>query len=106
TLPHIPGVDVAGTVEEVGDGADVAVGDEVVGFLSIIADGAAAEYVLAPAEVLTKAPTQVPLADAAALPTVGLAAWQGLFEHGGLEAGGRVLVNGASGAVGSYAVQL
>jgi NADPH:quinone reductase-like Zn-dependent oxidoreductase len=106
TLPHIPGVDVAGTVEEVGDGADVAVGDEVVGFLPIIADGASAEYVLAPVEVLAKAPTQIPLADAAALPTVGLAAFQGLFEHGGLEAGGRVLVNGAGGAVGSYAVQL
>jgi NADPH:quinone reductase-like Zn-dependent oxidoreductase len=107
TLPHIPGVDVAGTVEELGDGATgVAVGEDVVGFLPIIADGASAEYVVAPAEILTQAPSQIPLADAAALPTVGLAAWQGLFEHGGLEAGRRVLVNGAGGAVGSYAVQL
>jgi NADPH:quinone reductase-like Zn-dependent oxidoreductase len=107
SLPHIPGVDVSGTVEELGDGAaGVAVGEDVVGFLPIIADGASAEYVIAPAEILTRAPSQIPLADAAALPTVGLAAWQGLFEHGGLEAGGRVLVNGAGGAVGSYAVQL
>jgi NADPH:quinone reductase-like Zn-dependent oxidoreductase len=107
TLPHVPGVDVAGTVEELGDGATgVTVGEDVVGFLPIIADGASAEYVVAPAEILTQAPSRVPLADAAALPTVGLAAWQGLFEHGGLEAGGRVLVNGGGGAVGSYAVQL
>ena len=107
TLPHVPGVDVAGTVEELGAGvAGVAVGEDVVGFLPIVPDGAAAEYVVASAEILTRAPARIPLADAAALPTVGLAAWQGLFEHGGLEAGGRVLVNGAGGAVGSYAVQL
>jgi NADPH:quinone reductase-like Zn-dependent oxidoreductase len=82
------------------------VGEDVVGFLPIIADGASAEYVIAPVEILTRAPSKIALAAAAALPTVGLAAWQGLFEHGGLEAGGRVLVNGAGGAVGAYAVQL
>jgi NADPH:quinone reductase-like Zn-dependent oxidoreductase len=107
TLPHIPGVDLAGTVEELGAGvAGVAVGENVVAFLPIVPDGAAAEYVVAPAEILTGAPARIPLADAAALPTVGLAAWQMLFEHGGLQAGGRVLVNGAGGAVGLYAVQL
>jgi NADPH:quinone reductase-like Zn-dependent oxidoreductase len=106
-LPHIPGTDVAGTVEELGEGAaGVAVGEDVVGFLPIVPDGASAEYVVAPVELLTQAPSRIPLADAAALPTVGLAAWQMLFEHGGLEAGRRVLVNGAGGAVGSYAVQL
>jgi NADPH:quinone reductase-like Zn-dependent oxidoreductase len=106
-LPHVPGTDVAGTVEELGEGAAaVAVGEDVVGFLPIVPDGASAEYVVAPVEILTKAPAAIPLADAAALPTVGLAAWQMLFEHGRLEAGQRVLVNGAGGAVGSYAVQL
>ena len=106
-LPHVPGADVAGTIEELGEGtAEVAVGEEVVGFLPIVPDGASAEYVVAPAEILTRAPAQIPLADAAALPTVGLAAWQMLFEHGGLTAGQRVLVNGAGGAVGPYAVQL
>jgi NADPH:quinone reductase-like Zn-dependent oxidoreductase len=106
-LPHVPGTDVAGTVEERGEGAAaVAVGEDVVGFLPIVPDGAAAEYVVAPVDILTKAPAAIPLADAAALPTVGLAAWQMLFEHGRLEAGQRVLVNGAGGAVGSYAVQL
>ena len=106
-LPHIPGIDVAGTVDALGEGVDgVEVGEEVVGFLPMVADGAAAEYVLSPAETLTAAPTTVPLPDAAALPLVGLTAWQALFDHGRLTAGQRVLINGAGGAVGGYAVQL
>ena len=72
----------------------------------MVADGAAAEYVIAPAEVLAPAPTSIPLADAAALPMVGLTAWQALFDDAGLTAGQRVLINGAGGAVGGYAVQL
>ena len=107
TLPHVPGIDVAGTVEALGDGATgVRVGDEVIGFLPMVADGAAAEHVIAPAEVLAPAPTRIPLADAAALPMVGLTAWQALFDDAGLAAGQRVLINGAGGAVGGYAVQL
>jgi len=106
-LPHTPGIDVAGTVDALGEGvSSVAVGDAVIGFLPMAADGAAAEYVLAPAEILTAAPSSIPLADAAALPSVGLTAWQALFDHGRLAAGQRVLVNGAGGAVGDYAVQL
>ncbi|KUN33301.1 NADPH:quinone reductase [Streptomyces longwoodensis] len=106
-LPHTPGIDVAGTVDALGEGVEgLAVGDDVVGFLPMDGPGAAAEYALAPAEVLTPAPKSVPLADAAALPLVGLTAYQALFEHGGLVAGQRVLVNGAGGAVGGYAVQL
>ena len=100
-LPHVPGVEVAGTVDELGDGAvGVAVGDEVIGFLPMVADGAAAEYVVVPAEVLTRAPSGVPLADAAALPMTGLTAWQALFDDADLRAGQRVLVHGAGGAVG------
>ncbi|MEU2336609.1 NADP-dependent oxidoreductase [Streptomyces sp. NPDC013172] len=106
-LPHTPGIDVAGTVDALGEGVDdIAVGDRVVGFLPMDKPGAAAEYVLAPAEVLTSAPKDLPLADAAALPLVGLTAYQALFDHGGLTAGQRVLINGAGGAVGGYAVQL
>jgi NADPH:quinone reductase-like Zn-dependent oxidoreductase len=106
-LPHTPGIDVAGTVDAVGDGVtSVAVGDNVVGFLPMVADGAAAEYVIAPAEILAPAPTSIPLPDAAALPMVGLTAWQALFDDAGLTAGQRVLINGAGGAVGGYAVQL
>jgi NADPH:quinone reductase-like Zn-dependent oxidoreductase len=106
-LPHTPGIDVAGTVDALGDGvAAFQLGDAVIGFLPMDANGASAEYVVAPAEVLTSAPTSIPLADAAALPLVGLTAWQALFDHAGLTAGQRVLVNGAGGAVGGYAVQL
>jgi NADPH:quinone reductase-like Zn-dependent oxidoreductase len=106
-LPHTPGIDVAGTVDALGEGVDgIAVGDEVIGFLPMDGAGAAAEYVLAPAEVLAPAPKSLPLAEAAAVPVVGLTAYQALFDHGELTAGQRVLVNGAGGAVGGYAVQL
>jgi NADPH:quinone reductase-like Zn-dependent oxidoreductase len=107
TLPHVPGVDVAGTVDALGDGVTgLQAGDHVVGFLPFVADGASADYVLVSAESLAPSPTSIPLADAAALPVVGLTAWQGLFEHAELRSGQRILVNGASGAVGGYAVQL
>ncbi|SNY72302.1 NADP-dependent oxidoreductase [Paractinoplanes atraurantiacus] len=107
TLPHTPGIDMAGTVEALGEGVtEVAVGDQVIGFLPMTETGAAAEYVLAPAAVLTAAPKSIPLTDAAALPIVGLTAWQALFEHASLTAGQRILINGAGGAVGDYAVQL
>jgi len=107
TLPHIPGLDVAGTVDALGEGVhNVEVGDRVVGFLPFVVDGASAELVVVPAEVLATAPTSVPLADAAALPVVGLTAYQALFDHAGLEAGQRIIISGASGAVGGYAVQL
>ncbi|ACU75359.1 Alcohol dehydrogenase GroES domain protein [Catenulispora acidiphila DSM 44928] len=105
-LPHTPGVDVSGTIAALG--ADVTgwdVGAAVAGFLPLNAAGAAAEYVLAPAEVLAAIPDGVDPVDAAALPAVGLTAWQALFEHASLTAGQRVLINGAGGAVGSYAVQ-
>ena len=107
TLPHTPGLDVAGVVDAVGPGAQGAsVGDAVVGFLPMTGDGASAEFVIAPADVLATAPSSIPLADAAALPLVGLTAWQALFEHGRLTGGQRVLIVGAGGAVGGYAVQL
>ncbi|MDO8209738.1 NADP-dependent oxidoreductase [Conexibacter sp. CPCC 206217] len=106
-LPHTPGIEVSGTVDEVGDGvASLSAGDAVVGFLPMVAPGAAAEYVVAPAESLVPAPTSIPLADAAALPMVGLTAYQALFDDAALTAGQRVLINGAGGAVGGYAVQL
>jgi NADPH:quinone reductase-like Zn-dependent oxidoreductase len=106
-LPHIPGLDVAGTVDALGDEVDgLQVGDSVIGFLPFGDDGATAEYVRAAAGSLSPAPTNIPLADAAALPLVGLTAWQALFEHANLQTGQRILVNGAGGAVGGYAVQL
>jgi len=106
-LPHVPGIDVAGTVDAVGANVRVRrAGDRVIGFLPMVPDGSAAEYVTAPAQILANAPASIPLADAAALPSVGLTAWQALFEHARLRAGQRLLVHGAGGAVGGYAVQL
>ncbi|SNT10983.1 NADPH:quinone reductase [Streptosporangium subroseum] len=107
TFPHIPNIDVAGVITEVGEGVSGwQAGDAVVAFLPMTAPGAAAEYVSAPAEILAAAPRTVDLADAAALPSSGLTAWQALFEHAEVKAGQSVLVNGAGGAVGGYAVQL
>jgi len=106
-FPHIPNYDVAGIITEVGE--DVSgwnAGDAVVAFLPVTAPGAAADYATAPAEALAAAPRAVELPDAAALPSVGLTAWQSLFEHASLKAGQSLLINGAGGAVGGYAVQL
>jgi len=106
-LPHVPGYDVSGTVEALGDGVEsLSVGDEVVGFLPMGRDGGAAEFVIAPADALVTAPTSIPLADAAALPSVTLTAWQALVDDGRLQAGQRLLVVGAGGVVGKYAIQL
>lgn len=85
---------------------DFAVADTVVAFLPVATDGGAAEYVIDPANALVAAPTSVPLADAVALPSVALTARQALFDEGGLEAGQRVLIVGASGVVGNYAIAL
>ena len=80
-------------------------GDQVIGFLPMTGPGAAAEYVVAPTEVLTPAPKSAALSDAAALPLAGLTAWQSLFEHTKLTTGQHVLINGTGGAVDGYAVQ-
>ena len=106
-FPHIPSFDVAGVIAEIGDGVNGwSAGDAVVAFLPMTAPGAAAEYVAVPADLLAAAPRTVELADAAALPSAGLTAWQALFEHAGLKAGQSILINGAGGAVGGYAAQL
>jgi NADPH:quinone reductase-like Zn-dependent oxidoreductase len=107
TFPHTPNFDVAGVVTEVSEGVrGWSAGDAVVAYLPVTAPGAAAEYVAAPAEALAAAPRAIELADAAALPSAGLTAWQSLFEHAGLQTGQSILINGAGGAVGGYAVQL
>lgn len=106
-LPHVPGYDVSGTVDAVGEDVhDLAVGDAVIGFLPMEGDGGAAEYVVAPARSLTAAPSRVDLANAAALPSVALTAWQALFDEGGLQAGQRLFIVGAGGAVGAHAIRL
>lgn len=104
-LPYTLGGDVAGTIVELGDDVHtLAVGDRVVG--RVDNGGAAAEYVTAAADTLVAAPAAIPIAHAAAIPIAGLTAWQAVFEHAGVTPGQRVLVNGAGGGVGGFAVQL
>ncbi|GAA2461733.1 NADP-dependent oxidoreductase [Streptomyces pulveraceus] len=107
TLPYVPGIDLAGTVAELGaDVTGLEAGDRVVAMLPLDSAGGAAEYALAPAGSLAPAPRTIELVDAAALPLTGLAAWQTAFDLAELEPGQTVLVNGAGGAVGSLVVQL
>lgn len=102
----ILGGDVAGRVEAVGKNvSQFQVGDPVYGDISNSGNGAFAEYVAAPESVLALKPRNLPFAEAAALPSAAVTALQGL-RAGGLQAGQQVLINGASGGVGTYAVQL
>ncbi|GAB3825679.1 NADP-dependent oxidoreductase [Dactylosporangium cerinum] len=100
-LPLTLGGDVAGTVVEPG-GTGLAAGDRVIGRVH----GATADYVTADAATLVAAPRTIPLAHAAAIPVAGLTAWQAVFEHADVRPGQRVLINGAGGGVGGFAVQL
>lgn len=101
------GVDVAGRVEAVGEAVTrFEPGDEVFGDLSTSGFGAFAEYARAPEDVLASKPANVPFEDAAAVPTAAVAALQALRDEGGIRSGERVLINGASGGVGTFAVQL
>lgn len=99
----VPGTDVAGTVETVGTGVGtLAPGDEVFGW----AVGAFAEYAIAPATSMLPKPAQLTFDQAAAAPTAGVAALQGLRDVGRIGTGDRVLVVGASGGLGTFAVQI
>ncbi|GAA4097940.1 NADP-dependent oxidoreductase [Nonomuraea soli] len=101
-LPYVPGWDVAGTV--VTAAGRWKAGDRVMGRTD--AGGAAAEFAAVPASVLVGVTGFAELAAAAAVPVAGLTAWQAVFEHGKVAAGQRVLINGAGGGVGGFAVQL
>lgn len=106
-LPITPGLDVAGTVAELGDGVSgLQVGDPVIAMFPLDQHGGAAEYALVAADLVTAAPRSIALTDAAALPLTGLAARQAAVELAGITAGQTVLVNGGGGAVGSIVVQL
>jgi NADPH:quinone reductase-like Zn-dependent oxidoreductase len=100
----IPGSDVAGMVEAVGPNvAGFRVGDEVFGTVGL---GGLADLVAVSASVVAPKPEGLGFEQAAALPMAALTALQGLRDVGGLRAGQRVIVNGAAGGVGSFAVQL
>ena len=99
------GQDVAGRVEAVGSKVtDLKVGDEVYGEVS--GGGCWAEQVVAPARVLARKPANVALAEAGALPMAAVTALQAVRDHGRVQPGQRVLVNGGSGGVGSYVNQI
>jgi NADPH:quinone reductase-like Zn-dependent oxidoreductase len=101
------GVDVAGRVEAVGRNVtDFEPGDEVLADLSEHGFGGFAEYVCVPATALVSKPAAVSFEAAASVPTSAVAALQALRDVGRLQAGEHVLVNGASGGVGSFAVQV
>jgi len=104
---NVLGCDLAGEVEAVGPGVTrFKAGDEVMGELGSSGWGAFAERVCAPEGVLALKPANISFNEAAAAPLAGVTAVQGLRRAGHLKAGERVLVNGASGGVGTFAVQL
>lgn len=103
-FPYIPGRDFAGIVEEVGPGVvTFEKGQAVFGQGT---KGAYAEYVVAPRQTLALKPEEMSFDEAATIPVGAAAAWQGLFDHGHLQPGQRVLIQGAAGGVGTLAVQL
>ena len=107
-LPAVLGMDFAGVIEEVGaDVTSFAVGDEVYGCAGGLADlkGALAEYMLADARLIAKKPQSLSMREAAALPLVGITAWEGLH-RAGVTDGQSVLVQGGAGGVGHLAVQI
>lgn len=104
-LPLVLGRDVAGEVVESGGGAGLpAVGTSVHAMLGWDRGGYA-DYAVVNGSELAPQPDGLDDAEAAAVPLAGLTAWQGLFDHGGLQAGQRVLIHGGAGGVGHFAVQ-
>ena len=106
TKIKIPGCDIAGRIESVGKNVkQFQVGDEVFGDLSSCGWGGFAEYVSAPEKVLILKPACLTFEQAAAVPQAALLALQGL-QRGGIQAGKKVLINGAGGGSGTFAIQI
>ncbi|MFI6935458.1 NADP-dependent oxidoreductase [Streptomyces sp. NPDC050287] len=105
--PSIPGHELAGVVTALGYGTTgLSVGQRVFGLADWHRDGTLAEYVAIEARNLAPLPGDVDFTVGASLPISGLTAWQGLFQHGRLQAGQTVLAHGAAGAVGTMVTQL
>lgn len=104
TFPFIPGIEVAGVVEEVGAGVtSELLGQEVLGQ---VAHGGYAEYVAVPASALARKPKTLSFLEAAAFPFGAVTAWRALFDIAGVTAGQQVLIQGATSGMGLFAVQL
>jgi NADPH:quinone reductase-like Zn-dependent oxidoreductase len=107
TPPLTLGSDLSGTVEAVGRAtAGFQIGDEVYGVTNPGFCGANAEYAVVFASMIAHKPTSLSHIEAASAPVVAVTAWQMLFEHANVSAGQSVLILGAAGSVGAYAVQL
>ncbi|MGW0166557.1 NADP-dependent oxidoreductase [Streptomyces sp. NPDC003343] len=105
--PSIPGHELAGVVTALGYGTTgLSVGQRVFGLADWHRDGTLAQYVAIEARNLAPLPGDVDFTVGASLPISGLTAWQGLFQHGRLQAGQTVLAHGAAGAVGTMVTQL
>ena len=105
--PSIPGHELAGVVSALGYGTTgLSVGQRVFGLADWHRDGTLAEYVAMEARNLAPLPGDVDFTVGASLPISGLTAWQGLFQHGRLQAGQSILAHGAAGAVGTMVMQL
>jgi NADPH:quinone reductase-like Zn-dependent oxidoreductase len=105
--PSIPGHELAGVVTALGYGTTgLSVGQRVFGLADWYRDGTLAEYLAIEARNLAPLPGDVDFTVGASLPISGLTAWQGLFDHGRLQAGQSVLAHGAAGAVGTMVTQL
>jgi NADPH:quinone reductase-like Zn-dependent oxidoreductase len=105
-LPLVPGSDIAGDIEAVGAGvSSYRRGDAVFGVTNDWFTGGYAEYAVAEAAMIAPKPERLGYVEAAALPVVASTARQMVFDHGGVTAGKRVLVHGAAGNVGAFAVQ-
>ncbi len=108
-LPAVVGLDMAGTVEEVGSGVrDFRLGDEVFGMVGGVGGipGTLAELVSVPAALLAMKPTSLSMREAAALPLVTITAWEGLVDRANVRTGHTVLVHGGAGGVGHIAIQI
>ncbi len=106
-LPAIPSHELSGVVVAITpEVQNVATGDAVYALTDFFRDGAAAEYIAVRAADLAPQPRTLDHAQAAATPLSALTAWQALFDHAHLSPGQRVLIHGAAGGVGSFAVQL
>ena len=106
-LPATPSYELSGVVVAVApDVKVVSMGDPVYALTSFDRDGVAADYAAVAANVLASKPHRLGHVESAAIPLAALSAWQGLFVHGALENGQRVLVHGAAGGVGHLATQL
>lgn len=105
-LPLILGWDAAGIVEETGsEVTNLKKGDEVYGVPNFPGDGSYAEYCVGKASQFALKPKNISFNEASGVPLAGLTAWTGIFDSGKLQAGQRILIHGASGGVGSLAVQ-